>query len=344
MSIVEDIISFIKQPSDIKTRDELAVRLFNDQCEAIPQYGRFAKNNKVHGIEDIPAVAETIYKEIRLRRNGRIVRTFRSSGTSGGPRTVIELSEAGLELMNTAIISSAGRHLFQDNIKTRFMLLVPSTETAPDIIMSYGMDIIGRHFGYDTPISYISSGKIDFDGLTQALTNAVSDNIPVTIAGGSFAFVHFSEYCKEKRWRISLAEGSRIVDAGGFKGKSRVINPYDMRKTLEEILGIADNRQTNILGMTELASQFYDTNRFIYIDGIKGSRVKKNDLWTDTKVIDPDTGQTTLDIGMLRHVDMAVYDRPCSLLTADLGISIGDGFSFLRRAASLQIRGCALTY
>lgn len=344
MSIVDDLIAFIQKPGTKSQRDELAIRLFHDQCEAIPEYAHYTKGHDVHCITDILPVPETLYKGKGPHRSERTVKIFSSSGTSGGVRTVIELSEPGLSLMNAAIIAGAKRHLFSDGVKTRFLLLIPSPAEAPDVIMVYGMDLIARHFCYELPQFFISQGKLNFKGLISALDEAVLDKVPVTLAGGSFAFVQVLEYCQARKWKINLLPGSRCLDSGGFKGRSHEIHPITLRRSIEQIFGIPKENQINLLGMTELSSQLYDSGKVIYgQDYLEACPIKVNDPWTDTIVIDPCSGEKSKGIGMLRHIDMAIYDRPCAILTADIGISVDEGFCFVRRACGYKNRGCSLT-
>lgn len=346
MSVVNDLLSFMDDPDGGATRDDLARRLFEDQCENIPEYERFCRGRDVKSISDVPAIPEIVYKGGRgPRRNEPAVKTFRSSGTSGSNRTVIDLSQAGLDLMNGSIVAAARRHLFPDGVRPAVLLLIPSPQEAPDVIMVYGMDLIARRFGAKPPVSFVGGGKIDFQGLVEALEREKAEDCPVFLAGGSFAFVHFLEFCQARQWSIELPPGSRTLDAGGFKGRSRSIRPDGLRRMVEERLGVPDHHQANLLGMTELASQIYDCDdRTLAQDGMEGFRVKKNDPWTDTTVVDPNSGKCVEDLGMLKHVDLAIYDRPCALLTADLGRPVAGGFVFVRRAAKVSHRGCSLTY
>jgi Acyl-protein synthetase, LuxE len=344
MSLADDLLSFIKAPGDCRCRDILAVRLFEDQCESVPGYRRYVGSRRARAIDEIPGVPESVYKGGGIRRSGSVARTFRSSGTSGGNRTVVELSEEGLALMDAAILAGAKRHLFWDSPSLTVLLLVPAVAEAPDVIMAYGMDLIGRNFGCETPQSFVRGGSIDFRGLALALQSAASNRSPVLLAGGSFAFVHFFQYCQENGLHIELPPGSRTLDAGGFKGRSREILPEELRRTCESVLGVRADMQVNLLGMTELASQLYDRRSGAGPGGeYRGLRVKVNDPWTHTSVIDPLSGEPTSSEGMLKHVDLAIYDRPCAIVTADLGVLHDGGFCFIRRAQTASQRGCALS-
>ena len=347
MSLPDDIIEFIETGGGPSKRDELARRLFEDQCEAIPEYIRYARGVSCTGIVDIPPVPETVYKGTPPRRSGPVVRVFRSSGTSGRTRTTIEISEAGLAVMNAAILQGAHSHLMADGMATRFLLLTPSPKDAPDIIMVHGMDLIAHRYGINPPEFFVFGGKIDFPGVVSVLHRSTRDGIPVTLAGGSLTFVYLLDYCAASDFRIVLPEGSRTLDAGGYKSRSRELSPQALSSAITATLGVPRALQHNILGMTELASQFYSDGSLLYetdeyIDANRALQIKRNDPWTNTTVVEPGRRGAFSPLGMLCHTDLATYDRPCALLTADIGLEVDGGFCFVRRARKNAVRGCAL--
>ena len=132
------------------------------------------------------------------------------------------------------------------------------------------------------------------------------------------------------------------MDAGGYKGRSRELTREALDAAIHERLGIPAHRSVNLLGMTELASQFYDG---VLAQGSASPRRKQNAPWTRTLVVAPDTlapvphGHT----GLLVHVDLANLERPAVVRTDDLGVADADGFHVLGRAAGAASRGCSLS-
>ena len=337
MTLLTELFDFIDGRIGPEGSADLARRVFDYQCDRFPEYARYARGKAILTLSDLPGVPETAYKHNASRGNGSTVRTFRSSGTTG-LRTVINLSEEGLALMDSAILAGARRHLFADGLRVAVHLLVPTVAEAPDMIMAYGMALIAKSFGQGDASYPISGGKLDSASLRLSLESAVSDSQPVLLAGGSFVIASFLEDCVGHGWRVALPPGSRILDAGGFKRSGREIQPWELQKSIEDVLGIPLDAQRNLLGMTELASQFYDSGD----SSPNGLRVKVNSPWTATTVIDPENGEHAHAEGVLKHVDLAIYDRPCAILTADIGFEFGDGFCFVRRASAVTRKGCAL--
>ena len=135
---------------------------------------------------------------------------------------------------------------------------------------------------------------------------------------------------------------SRTMDAGGYKGRSRELSRAELDEAIEARLAIAPKRALNLLGMTELASQFYDG---VLVDGFARPRRKQNPPWTRTLVLSPDTLTPLADgeVGLLMHVDLANLERPAFIRTDDLGVKDADGFEVLGRASGADSRGCSLS-
>ena len=136
----------------------------------------------------------------------------------------------------------------------------------------------------------------------------------MTILGTSFAFVHLDETLGAARF--ALPEGSRIMQTGGFKGRSRELAPVAMRGMLSARYGVADVAIVAEYGMTELSSQMYETTlrapdepRRLWVPG-----------WVRATPVDPETLLPVADgeVGILRIDDVANVDTVCAIQTADL--------------------------
>src|SRR5690606_18246177 len=81
---------------------------------------------------------------------------------------------------------------------------------------------------------------------------------PVFLLGTAFAFVNALEEMSARGVRFNLPFGSRIMETGGFKGRSREISRPEFYSALSEHFSIPVFNIVNEYGMTELSSQFYD--------------------------------------------------------------------------------------
>lgn len=220
---------------------------------------------------------------------------------------------------------------------------------------------------------FLGPGGVDVEGATARLAALAGQGQPVLLMGTAFAFVHLLDHMAERGLRLRLPAGSRIMDTGGYKGRSRELPKSELYALYRGVLGVPDDHIVNEYGMTEMCSQFYDdvlsrhhrdrsrlrasqdgaasaaaesgdnsTAAAAVVAG--GPRHKVSPPWVRTVVVDPET----LDplppgaVGVLRHYDLANLDSVIALQTADLGIAGAGGFEIIGRAAGAEARGCSL--
>lgn len=269
-------------------------------------------------------------------------RTFRTSGTSGAQRGSASYSPLGLELMNLSIRENARQHIIGDLERPAIVRFVPPERAAPEMVMAYGMEQIAGAFAEpELSDSVIGPDGVDFPKLERLLDAAVSAEVPVVLIGGSFAFVNICDALEARGRRWELPAGSRMVDAGGFKGRSRALDVDAMRALVQRNLGIAPDRCLNLFGMTELASQLYDAADTPV--GPLGERPKGRLPFVEPRVRDPRTAKLRRNgVGLLEVEDLCVLDRPSVILTGDYGIASRAGVAITGRVDPSQTRGCSL--
>ena len=185
---------------------------------------------------------------------------------------------------------------------------------------------------------------IDTVGLSGALVEAVARGTPILLAGTAFAFVHWLDWLKEHSVGFDLPRGSLIMETGGFKGRSRVLDRPEFYASLSEAHGVAVDAIVNEYGMTELLSQFYDGPVAAMSGMDLEARRHVPPPWVRTRVLDPNTLQAlpTGKPGLLCHYDLANAGSVMAVLTEDLGIAVDDGFRVLGRVQGAEPRGCSL--
>ena len=323
--------------------NETIAALADWQADRIPGYRTlfeghgFSPGTMKHWLE-IPPVFTSAFKRFTLFAGDTVAHTFRTSGTSGTTSGAAYFSADGLEVMREAIRVNARRMLFPDGQETAVLVLAPPPDDAPNMIMAWGMKEVVNTFGTAQSDFFVGHNGLDVPHLLAVLQAAET---PVTLIGASFGFVHLVDALEKQGWSIELPPGSRLMDAGGFKGRSRVVSPEDLRAAFSRVFGIVPAHHINVLGMTELASQFYDSS----IADPDGARRKVNPPWTATAVMDPFTLTPLPDgeVGLLRHLDLANLDRPLVVQTDDLGRMVPGGFEVLGRAVNDADRGCSIS-
>lgn len=290
------------------------------------------------------AIPDSAFKEspLYLFPDQEPVREFRTSGTSGTGSGCVAYSPRGMELMRISIVENARRHIVQNLDRPAIIRLVPSPKSAPNMVMAYGMELIATRFG-DPELSdvVVHESGIDYDRLISAISRASAAGVPTVLIGASFAIVNACEGLAHRGRRFVLPRGSKAVDAGGFKGRSKTLTVSDLRCALKDTFGIEAYGCVNLFGMTELASQLYD--QLDVPVGPLGERPKGSLPFVQLRVRDPNTMEEVAHgHGLLEVTDLCLIDRPPTLLTGDLAIAVDAGAAIVGRTERRSSRGCSL--
>jgi len=207
------------------------------------------------------------------------------------------------------------------------------------------MGVVMEEFGGDDSAYYVEDGQLLAEKLVRDLCEAQWAHQPVFLLGTAFAFVHLFDHCVKEKLKFEMAEGSRVMETGGFKGRSRELSKADLYALFERVLGIPTTGIVNEYGMTELSTQFYDTTMRV------GKRTDGKIVppWARVLVVDPNTGGEAADNerGLIRILDLANLWSMMCVQTEDLGIiRMSDAgvveFEVLGRVAGAEVRGCSL--
>lgn len=364
-ALEEDLLDWMRNQSwndDPVRFDRIALGLFAHQFRSCPPYTRFCLSlgrtpDTATRIEEIPAVPTGAFKEFDLRcfAPEQTALTFRTSGTEATRRGQLHLDNVAL--YEASLLSSLRRTFIPDLVGSRPTLrfLAPCAAEAPDSSLTYMFETLRRTEGSEASGYDLRGGVLDLEGFGTAVTAAQASGTPLVVAGTSFAFVHFldaanTENSSESRHRWRLPEGSRVLETGGFKGRSREVPRDDLRRALAKSFGLAETHIVNQYGMTELGSQFYDST----IVDPKGPRRKLIPPWTRVRFVDPDSPAgdacdvPTGEIGLIVIHDLANTGSIAALQTADLGRAVVNergiaiGFDVLGREAGAEARGCSI--
>lgn len=330
--------------------DDLARAVFAHQFARNTPYRlycerRGATPDSVAHWTEIPAVPTDAFKAAPLVCGdpADAAAVFRTSGTTQGSERRGTHYVPDLSLYDAALRSGFAAHLLPDGARPRVVSLVPPPGAVPDSSLSHMAGAVMADFGSEGGGWFVSpDGGIDHGGLEDALRRAESDDAPVCILGTAFAFVHWLDAMESGGTSYRLPRGSRVMDTGGFKGRSREVTREELYGGIAARLGIPHAWCVNEYGMTEMSSQFYD--------GVAGSarapaeRRHVGPSWVRTQATDPETLRPLPDgeVGVLRHLDLANLNSVMAIQTADLGITGPGGFRVLGRAQGAEARGCSI--
>ena len=331
-------LALIAEPTNSQTgvRDTLIEDIANWQRGRIGEYARLSAVGRWP-----PALPTDVFRFRRIASHAARddLRVFRSSGTTSAERSTHVFCD--LSLYDAAAQAAARCMLFPDVERMRLVFLAPHEREAPDSSLSYMLCRFEEWFGVDA-VWVWAGGTLDLARLEHALRAAERAGEPVALAGTSFAFVHAEDgLCQS---RFSLPRGSRIMQTGGYKGRSREIEPAVLREMMHARYGIPEPWIIAEYGMTELSSQMYETTLRDAVEGSVSQRYLWAPPWVRATAVDPDT---LLPVegglpGVLRIDDCANLDSVCCILSADVARRVGDGVVIEGRSAGAVARGCSL--
>lgn len=326
--------------------DDRAKRLFEHQYAGIEAYRAFCDRRgvtpqTVQGYLDIPAVPTDVFKHVRLLTASESVRTFRTSGTTQGLRG--EHHFATLEHYRAAIDAPFKQYCMPDRARMPLIVLAPSPGEVPDSSLSFMLGELVERFGHPMFSGFFVTADehgelgFDWDGLVETLDSIGG---PVMLLGTAFAFV---ELCDDIDLEFDLAPGSRVMETGGLKGRSREVTREELYGLFESRLGIAPTHCIAEYSMTELSSQAY-TDALARKVHWSEARFRTPE-WARVVACDPATLEPLGpgERGLLRWLDLANVDSVCAVQTSDVGIVDPDGgFQLFGRAEGAELRGCSL--
>lgn len=341
----------------------LALELFRLQFHANPTYRALCRRRGVtpealHEWRELPALPTEAFKEAEVSCLAPAERTtvFHSSGTTRQIPSRHYHGVLSLALYEASLKPWFQRHLLCEHAgrldsgplshgeKPTFLALTPPLSAAPHSSLVHMLHVVGREFG---AADSSFAGRLDTDGtwtldperLRSALRKSRASNRPLVLLGTAFNFVHLLDHFAANHLRDRPADGSRVLETGGYKGRSRALPKPELQALITAHLGIPAERIVTEYGMSELSSQAYETR-----GGARGAGRFHFPPWARALVISPETGCEVSEggTGRLRIIDLANAGSVLAVQTADLAIRRGAGFELLGREAAVEPRGCSL--
>lgn len=342
------ILAHIGGARDDGAFDRLSLDVYAYQFERNAPYRRYCERmgsdpSRASSWRDVPAVPAGSFADVRLACFGpdRTALTFVSSGTTAAGTSASRHELDTAELYDASLLAQYKALVMPDVVALPHVFLAPPFAEAPSSSLSYMLSAIDQRFGEPGGGFFVRGDALDFDGICAALAGVR----PVAIFGTAFAFVHFADWCRSRRLQFLLAPSSRVVETGGFKGKSREVARGDLYLSFEALFGVPPAFCVSEYGMCELGSQWYDANLADSFAGREPRRhVKIGPHWTRTVVVDPVTalplpaGET----GLLQIFDLSNRGSVCAILTGDLARERDGGIEILGRHPGAPPKGCSI--
>ena len=289
---------------------------------------------------ELPAVPSLAFKESALvtfePRDARIV--FETSGTTQSESGRHYFESSSLALYDAALLAGFDRFMLADAPSAlRYLLLAPNRSSSS---LGYMLRRVAEARGDGKGGTFVDDGgdSLELDALERALAHARDEGAAVCIGGTAFAFLALIEMLGGRS--LPALPGSRIMETGGYKGRSRTLERPELYARLAECFCIPEDRIVAEYGMTELTSQYYDSPA----SRARGERIKAGPPWLRPLIVDARGAEVGLgEIGALRHVDLANRASAIAIQTEDLALRLpGEEFVLLGRDADARLRGCSL--
>ncbi|MBM4357495.1 MAG: acyl-protein synthetase [Deltaproteobacteria bacterium] len=288
--------------------------------------------------DELPALPTDVFRLRRVAAHPAVddARVFATSGTTDALRGRHPFRD--LETYRRGAMAWAERMLWPDGRRLRVVLLAGDEARAPESSLSYMLARFADHLGQGA--WFWDGERLDVGGLERCLTEVNQAGEPALVAGTSFAFVHL---CDTVRGALPLPPGSRVMQTGGFKGRSREVAAHELRGAVARLFALAPSVVVAEYGMTELSSQLYQPGA---ADGAREPATRYlPPPWLRVDAADPLTLATLPrgQEGIARFVDLANVDSAIAVQTADRVVVSGDGsVDLLGRSPGAPPRGCSL--
>ncbi len=312
--------------------DALARAIADFQAKHIAGYARL---RDARG-EAIPAVPTDAFKVARVSvfEESETPIVFRTSGTTIGAR--------GSHWFRTCATYDAGSVAFGRvalGVPDRAPVIVigPSPREQPDSSLTHMIGCFVDEMGdvaLEDETYFIKDGVMDVVALDDRVTRLMmSNSVAPIVLGTALAFVHLLDAVGEATFR--MPEGTRVMQTGGFKGKTREVDAAKLRKEIARAFFIDESAVIGEYGMTELSSQFWETKKNVYAEP----------PWARVVPVDAETLAPVREgeVGIARIEDLLNVDSAVAIVTADRVRRVSGGFELLGRIEGAPPRGCSIS-
>jgi hypothetical protein len=340
--------------------NQLALGLFALQHDSVAPYRRLCDAREITpaGLlhwSQIPAVPSRAFKELELTSLPPDQRThvFHSSGTTD-PRPSRQFHNAdSLAIYEHSLLVWFRNHLLaHPRAEPAFIALTPPANEVRNSSLVHMLDTIRRSspwrfWRFTARVDANGAWMLDRQATLEALYQATNQDLPVLLLGTAFSFVHLLDNLGNCNLRFQLPTGSRIMETGGYKARSRSMPKHQLHTLMTCRLGIPPSHIVTEYGMSELSSQAYD-----HIAGPDASSINRASArraflfppWARARIVSPETGAEVDEggSGLIQVFDLANVRSVLAIQTEDIGVRRGSGFELAGRATFAEARGCSL--
>jgi hypothetical protein len=282
---------------------------------------------------------------------------FQANVAMGAPNSDSACFPSGIVRADSEIGAPSARQF-------QLIILTPPPTQAPHSSLVHMFETVRQKLGgaetaFVGKLAADGSWALDFNVVVDALSSGgdgaslppqTPDARPLLLLGTAFSFVHLLDFLAERNLRFDLPAGSRVMETGGYKNRSRSMPKTELHQFITERLGIPLSRIICEYGMSELSSQAYD-GRAALLRGQDWGRAAARPYrffrfppWVRVQIISPETRREVADgePGLIHVFDLANVFSVMAIQTEDLGVRRDEHFELIGRATLAEPRGCSL--
>jgi len=333
---------------------ELALEIAEFQREFSAGFARLcaARRASLSNVDDIPGVPCDAFRlaRVALHPEAEDRLRFSTSGTTSGARGTHAMrvtetyQELALNFGRAALLSNDRPH--------HVVALAPRLDDPPSSSLGHMMALFMVDFERRGPLEVrtaerwlIDDRGVDLAGLERAAAHAQTRGETLLVLATSFALVGVLDALEGRT--LPLPAGAVVMQTGGFKGKSRELEPAELRAQVARSFLISEPQIVSEYGMTELTSQLYEAT-------VPGSALERERRgapgvyaeppWLRVVPVDPTTLEPVPEgeVGIARIIDLGNVDSAVAIQTQDRVRRVPGGVTLLGRATGAPPRGCSL--
>ncbi|HSM61811.1 MAG TPA: hypothetical protein VK849_13475, partial [Longimicrobiales bacterium] len=246
-----------------------------------------------------------------------------------------------LSLYRASRLATFRRRVMPEGAPMPLLSLIPSPAAAPESSLSYMIGAVAEAMTSRAAWLADGDGLVEAGAFMEAAGETAPEGGPVVVTGTAFGLVHLLDRMRAEGRSVRLPGRSRIMETGGFKGRSREVSRASLRAAMEELLGVPPEFVVNEYGMTELLSQLYAP---VLEEGAGAAGRHVPPPWLRVRALDPVTLEPLPPgtPGLLCFHDLANLGSVSVVLTEDVGTAGPDGVRLRGRTAGAEPRGCSL--
>lgn len=342
---------------DPREFEELACRIWSTQTRRSPLLRRLGESFGAphpRTLAELPPVPAQAFRMCPLLPLRQAQAAFRTSGTTTDLPGIHEFES--LDLYRSACVRSFQRFVTPDwseatPVVAVYLMADPGDNGTSSL--AYMLKQLAANYRVSSTNWLAEPGPVitnkGLETFRQLLTEAHRSGQRMLLCGPAFAYLALldleenSDQITDHAVSLTLPTKSRIVETGGFKGRTREIARNEFHQLLSSKFAVPLTDIINEYGMTELTSQFYDGTQIVG----HSTDHKQCDPWLKAWIVDPVTGERLPpgQVGAIRIFDLLNLDSSVIVQTEDGGMAYEDGFfSVLGRLPRATPRGCSLPF